>query len=124
SSTMFSDKNIWFTAIENMTILPVSHWLAQQVNVSFLNKYPIKPIYNWVDSDIFKPSDKSTFNNSYNLDLNKFTLIVVSAEWRISDVKWGDLLKLADAIDLEYQIVVVGKVEKPDLLPNNCVVLE
>lgn len=120
SEIMFTDKKKWFTALQNMTIIPVSHWLAGEVGKSFLNKYPTEPIYNWIDTQIFKPSEIK-FVDEYRLDETKFSVIVVGAAWHIEDVKWQDLLELANKIEANVQIIVVGKIDKSDLLPKNCV---
>ncbi len=120
SRMMFKDKKKWFTALKNVTILPVSHWLASEVEKSFLNKYNIQPIYNWINHDIFKPSEQNDVAASYNLDANKFTILCVSAFWNKNDVRFQDLLKLAQTVGDHYQIVVVGKMEAPKLLPSNC----
>jgi glycosyltransferase involved in cell wall biosynthesis len=119
SKEMYFDKKKWFTSVNTMTVIPVSNWLAGEVKASFLNKFPIKPIYNWVDHSIFKESLDSSFAENYAIDTSKFTIVLVSAGWAVSDVKWKDALKLAEFIDVDMQILMIGKVASPALLPNN-----
>lgn len=47
-------KKKLFTAIEDMTIVAPSNWLAELTRHSFLNKYRIKVINNGIDLDIFR----------------------------------------------------------------------
>lgn len=119
SKEMHLDKKKWFTGIENMTIVPVSKWLAGEVQQSFLNKFPIATIYNWINHTIFKPTIDDQFVQNYAIDVSKFTIVLVSASWNLSDVKWIDALKLAALIDGDMQILMIGKVASPKLLPHN-----
>jgi glycosyltransferase involved in cell wall biosynthesis len=119
SKEMYIDKKKWFTNISNTTIIPVSNWLAAEVKKSFLNIFSIQPIYNWVDHSIFKETIDHDFAKNYGLDSSKFIIILVSAGWDVSDGKWIDALKLAEIIDKDVQILMIGKVASPALLPNN-----
>lgn len=121
SQTMFADKKKWFTSLNQLTITPVSHWLTGQVQQSFLQNIPTQTIYNWIDASIFKPMPKELCSSKYKLDPSKFTIIVVSAGWHVTDVKWQDLIKLSQAIGTQDQIVMVGKVENKSLVPHNCI---
>lgn len=119
SKEMFVDKKKWFTSLQNLTIIPVSKWLAGEVQKSFLSKFPIHPIYNWVDHAIFKETIDEEFIQKYGIDTSKFTIVLVSAGWSVTDVKWIDALKLASIIDNDMQIVMIGKVADATLLPMN-----
>ncbi|WP_313252531.1 glycosyltransferase [Empedobacter sp.] len=119
SKDMYVDKKNWFTSIQKMNIIPVSNWLASEVEQSFLKKYPITPIYNWVNHSIFKETIDREVIKRYNIDENKFTIVLVSAIWDTKDVKWQDALKLATMIDKDIQILMIGNVSSPKLLPKN-----
>jgi len=119
SKEMYVDKKNWFTSIQKMNIIPVSNWLASEVEQSFLKKYPITPIYNWVNHSIFKETIDREVIKRYNIDENKFTIVLVSAIWDTKDVKWQDALKLATMIDKDIQILMIGNVSSPKLLPKN-----
>lgn len=120
SQVMFRDKKKWFTALNHVTILPVSKWLASEVKFSFLSKYKIEPIYNWINHAIFYPKVDENVAANYNFDSGKFTILCVSAFWNKNDVRFQDLLKLANSLDKNNQIIVVGQMEAPNLLPSNC----
>lgn len=119
SSEMFYDKKKWFTSISKMTIIPVSNWLAGEVRSSFFNKFPIIPVYNWIEHEAFKNVEDENFSTVYNLDPAKFTIVLVSASWHKTDVKWEDALKLSDMIDSDMQLLMIGNVSSPKLLPKN-----
>lgn len=119
SQEMYMDKKKWFTSIENMTIIPVSNWLATEAKESFFNKYPIQTIYNWVDHSVFKEYINTDFAINYAIDTSKFTIVLVSAGWSVTDVKWIDALKLASIIDNDMQILMIGKVADTTVLPSN-----
>jgi putative colanic acid biosynthesis glycosyltransferase len=119
SDKMFDDKKKWFTSLKNLTIIPVSKWLASEVKKSFLNKYPIIPIYNWVNYDVFQPVENNDFFTQYELSPKRFTVLVVSAGWRKTDVKWKDALLLSSMLPNEIQFLMIGNVEERKLLPKN-----
>jgi len=120
SKTMFADKKKWFRSLNKLTVIPVSNWLAGEVSNSFLNKYPIMTVHNWINHKIFKDNnDKDSFATQYNLDSNKFTILLVSAGWDKTDVKWHDALKLASVLTEEMQVIMIGNVEDTNLLPKN-----
>ena len=120
SQVMFRNKKRWFTGLNNATILPVSKWLASEVAFSFLSKYKIEPIYNWINHAIFYPKVDENVAANYNFDSGKFTILCVSGFWNKNDVRFQDLVKLANSLDENYQIIVVGQMEAPNLLPFNC----
>lgn len=119
SQEMYVDKKKWFTSLNNLTVVPVSYWLAEQAKESFLNKATIQTIYNWVDHSAFKEDLDQEFVEKYNLDGTKFTIVLVSAGWHASDNKWQDALKLSNMIHDDMQLLMIGNVSSPELLPKN-----
>lgn len=91
-------KSYLFTN-NNLTIVPVSQWMAEFVKESFLRDKKIKVIQNGVDVKIFTPTDKK--NN------DKFTILAVSNVWNKSKGLY-DIFKLRELLPTEYEIVVVG----------------
>lgn len=124
SSLIFdSSKNNWerkktlFTSVKKMTFVTPSHWLASQVEQSFLSMYPIKVIPNGIDLNVFKPTP-SDFRKNHNLEGKKIILGVASA--------WGprkglnDFVELSKNLDKNYKIILVGLSEKQKKeLPEN-----
>ena len=120
SEALFSDKKEWFTAIQNMTIIPVSHWLAGEVNKSFLRNYDIKPIYNWVNHEVFKPTIEN-IRSKYGIADNKFIVLGVSAGWSASDNKLKDFIALSKMVADDIQIVLVGKASNEKDIPSSII---
>jgi len=120
SSVMFEDKKRWFNSVKNMTITPVSNWLAGEVNQSFLAKYPIVPIYNWIDQTIFKPTTLN-IRKKLGIDENKFMILGVSAGWSANDYKLKEFIRLSQLIAEDMQIVLVGGKNKLESLPDNII---
>jgi glycosyltransferase involved in cell wall biosynthesis len=119
SKLLFKDKKDRTLKLNNLHIITVSKWLEEQVNKSFLNRFQIETIYNWVDHSVFKETIDYDFAGKYAIDTSKFTIVLVSAAWNVSDVKWKDALKLAAVVATDIQILMIGKVELHKQLPSN-----
>jgi glycosyltransferase involved in cell wall biosynthesis len=80
-----------------MTLVPVSKWLSNYLNESFLNKYPIKIINNGIDVNFFTKHRGTSIRKKYNIE-NKFIILGVANIW---DPRKGflDFLKLSKLID-------------------------
>lgn len=113
----FEIKKQLFTGIKNLEIIVPSNWLANLVKQSFLKEYPVKVVYNQIDTTIFKPTE-SKFKEKYNLNDKKIILGVANV-W---DERKGlnDFIKLSEMISSDYKIVLVG-LTKTQIknLPNN-----
>lgn len=120
SDSMFDDKRKWFTSVKNMTIVPVSNWLAGEVKQSFLSKYPNVPIYNWIDRTIFKPTTLD-IRKKFGIGENKFIILGVSAGWSANDYKLQEFFRLSQLIAEDMQIVLVGGKNKLESLPDNII---
>jgi glycosyltransferase involved in cell wall biosynthesis len=104
----YIDKKRIFNSLNNLTIVPVSNWLAEKVEESFLNKYPCKVIQNGIDLDLFFPKhSKSTVNDLYNLN-NRFIILGVASTW---EKRKGleEFIKVNSYLNhKEFVIVLVG----------------
>ena len=105
----FKEKMRLFTALDNVIIVTPSQWLANLVKQSYLSKYPIKVINNGIDTDIFKPT-QSDFREKYGLE-NKKVILGVSSLWN-KNKGVDDFIKLADELDDNCKIVLVGEVQQ------------
>lgn len=104
STQNYADKKKWFTAVKNMTLVPVSDWLAGEVRKSFLGHYPIKIIHNGIDTEVFSPCvvDKKRFG----LD-GKFVVLGVASVWSTRK-GLADLIELRKALSDDYAIILIG----------------
>lgn len=122
SKRNFLLKKELFTGIPNLTIVTPSKWLAELVKQSFLNEYPVRVINNGIDLTVFKPTE-SDFREKYGL-IGKKIILGVASVW---DERKGlnDFIKLADLIDSDTRIVLVGVNKKQKKhLPKNIVAIE
>ena len=110
SIRMFEQKKRAFSDLD-LTIITPSKWLGQQVEQSFLQSYPVKGIHNGIDLDVFKPIG-SDLRVQYSLR-DKVVILGVAAGW--DDRKGLDVfISLADRLDENYQLVLVGTNDKVD----------
>ena len=118
SAKNYADKKEFFTLPENVTIVPVSCWLADLVASSFLKDYPRKVIYNGIDTDVFRPYDQTEMKAKFGLSGKKVVLGVASVWSPRKGLE--DFVKLAALLPAEeYRIVLVGLSEKQKkLLPH------
>ncbi len=108
SEQNFLDKKRIFNSLENMTIVPVSNWLAEKVSQSFLKNYPCKVVHNGIDISVFQPKNaKKTVVDKYNLS-DKFIILGVASTWERRK-GLDEFVKLSTVIDsTKYVIVLVG----------------
>jgi glycosyltransferase involved in cell wall biosynthesis len=105
----FRRKKQAFTALDNLTIVPVSHWLGRLVRKSFFTNGKIHIIQNGVDIDIYKPTMNSELLK--NLGILRPYLLGVSNIW--SDRKGlCDIIEMRDRLSKDYDIVLVGMNKK------------
>lgn len=114
SKALYIKKKELFTSIDDMTIVTPSNWLAELVHHSFLDKYRIEVINNGIDLEIFHPRE-SAFKREYGIDNRRMILGVPKG--RLEPFR-----KLAEIIDKEYILVLVGLTSKERAgLPNNVI---
>lgn len=105
----FKRKQRAFTGVKKITLITPSKWLANLVKKSFLNEYPVEVIYNTIDANIFKPT-QSDFRQRFGLE-NKKIILGVASVWE-KRKGLDDFIKLAEMIDENYVIVLVGLNDK------------
>lgn len=122
SQANFNRKKEAFTQIRNMQIITPSRWLANLVKESILKEYPVKVIYNTIDTTVFKPT-LSDFRKRYGIE-DKFMILGVASVW--NDRKGlGDFLRLSTLLDEDKVIVLVGLSKKQiNGLPKNIIGIE
>ncbi len=113
----FTHKKELFTKLDNLMIITPSQWLANLVEKSFLNKYPVQVINNGIDLEVFKkmPSD---FRKKYNLEEKKVILGVANLWNKRKGL--DSFVELSSKLDDNYLIVLVGVTERQkEHLPEN-----
>lgn len=117
SRNNYRDKKNAFTSVKNMTIIPVSNWLANEVKQSFLSKYPIKVIHNGIDLEVFKP----LLTNKKLGIKGQYVVLGVASGW---EERKGlkDFIKLRSLLSTEYTIVLIGlKKKQIESLPEGII---
>ena len=118
SKQNYADKKHFFTLPENMTIVPVSQWLSNQVAESFLKNYPRKVIYNGIDTDVFHPYNQNEMKVKFGWQGKKILLGVASTWSPRKGLK--DFIKLSQILPEDFLIVLVGlSEEQKKMLPAN-----
>lgn len=140
SQRMFRKKKEWFTAVEKqITLVPVSHWLEQDLYRSFMKNCLIKTIHNGIDLQVFRPLAKER-NLNKELVLRKYinkyperklkqvlmdnlneVFIVMGCAMGFDKRKgYNDFIKLSTMVSEDVLIVMVGVVESQmEALPEN-----
>ncbi len=99
SSNNYQSKKYFFTLPENMTIVPVCHWLGELVKVSYLGKYPVRVIHNGINLNLFSPQIGRPAQE------DKFTLLGVASNWNYDKgrAEFSELSK-----NENYRVIMVG----------------
>ena len=111
-------KKELFTSVSKMTLVPVSNWLTTIVKDSFLKGYPVKTIYNGVDTKAFSPQATDEIRKKYKIE-DKFVLLGVANVW---DQRKGlnDFIRLSRLLKDDEMIILVGLTNRQiNHLPSN-----
>ncbi len=121
----FNDKKRLFNSIDNLTIVPVSDWLAQKVKKSFLREHNCVVIKNGIDINAFYIKKSRIFLDSNYNTTNMFVILGVASNW---DPKKGldDFIRLNKLIDNKiYKIILIGLSKKQiKSLPDSIIGVE
>ena len=107
----YAEKKKIFTSLKNVTLVPVSYWLGGLLQKSFLKGYSIRPIYNGVDVDKFRPVADSISIKRRFVDDHKFLAIGVASTWE-ERKNLSDFIRLSESLSEEYQIMLIGLSQK------------
>lgn len=123
SKENYKRKKNSFTNVKDMTVIVPSKWLEGLVKQSFLKEYPVKVVYNEVDTEVFKPCENK-IREVYHVG-NKKLLLGVANVW---EKRKGleDFIKLTDMLEEElYQIILIGLNQKQiKEMPESVIALE
>ncbi|WP_299325058.1 glycosyltransferase [uncultured Maribacter sp.] len=116
----FNQKKESFTGVKNLTLVPVSKWLATKVEQSFLSPYPIHTITNGIDINIFKPVQDSNYKKEKGWEGLKIILGVASVWDKTKG--WEDFIKIAPNLKEDERIILVGlSKQQIETLPKNII---
>lgn len=107
SKNNLNRKKLIFSDVKKMTLFTPSNWLKELVQQSFLNQYNVIVNENKVDTKIFHPR-LSDFRKKNKLE-NKIVLLGVASVWT-KEKGLYDLYELANRLDEQYKIIIVGTI--------------
>ncbi len=112
SQRNWEQKRELFSSVKNLTLVPVSDWLANLVKKSFLGDKNIVRIYNGVNTKVFAPaSDNIAMRDRYGLGQDKFVVMGCAGTW--GDRKgFADFIRLRKLVGGDVEIVLVGLNDK------------
>lgn len=100
-------KKKLFTGVRNLVIVPVSEWLKELVQQSFLKDYPLHTIHNGVDTDVFSPDcNRRDIRAKYGIG-DEFMILGVANVW-VKKKGLPDFMELSRLLGKDYKIVLVG----------------
>lgn len=113
---MQKDKENWLCGLPYLKVVAVSRWGAEVAAESFLKQRDITFIYNWVDTEAFRPEECDSLRKEMKVDKKK-VLLGVAARWEqrkgIDDILW-----LAEQLP-ECTVILVGEMEPAVPMPAN-----
>ena len=128
SKRNYSDKKDAFNSLgDKLTIVTVSEWLRDEMRSSFLSGCRFKVIHNGIDLDIFTNDGPSTsLRDRVTCDTDKKKIILGVASIWMKEKGLDDFKKLAERLDNDEVIVLVGKMseQQRESLPGTIITLE
>lgn len=108
SKQNFELKKRAYDNIPNITLVPVSYWLGQEVSQSILGKYKIHVIQNGIDVNVFRPRRDSVagIKKKYGL-CGKYIILGVATGWS-EEVGVSTFFRLRKQLSEDFAIVMVG----------------
>jgi glycosyltransferase involved in cell wall biosynthesis len=119
SKVLHEDKKKLILNLPKLKIITVSNWLNEQVKKSYLNKFPVYTIHNWIDNKIFRPIEN--YSNKFGLDTSKFIVLGVSAGFNKNKNKLKDFINLSKMFPHNMQLVLVGALDFGTTIPENII---
>lgn len=112
-----------FCGLSKLMIITPSEWLADLVKKSFLGEYPVRVINNGIDTTVFHTMDLQ--KERYNEFAGEKVILSVATNWSILK-GLEDFIKLAQLLDNDYVIVLVGGMTRKQKarLPKNITHIE
>lgn len=120
SKKNYTKKRKLFTSVNDITIVPVSNWLGEIVNQSYLRDYPIRVINNGIDVNVFSPQSRDGIRLKYGL-ADKFVMLGVATAWGRKKGLY-DFIEQSKILKDDEKIVLVGLNENQiKILPENVI---
>ncbi|MCH5170908.1 MAG: glycosyltransferase [Oscillospiraceae bacterium] len=121
SAEMFRDKERLFNSIPRLAVVGVSQWLTNEAKKApiFKNAREIIKIYNWIDTDVFKPVDVYDLREQLGLGGKKMILAAASGWSREKGLE--TVIELSKKLSDSERIVMVGNINANVTLPDKII---
>lgn len=110
---MFNDRKQWYESLSSLTVVAVSDWEKNQALQSpLLQKAKVTRIYNWIDTNTFKPAELRQIEavlSKYGLSSGMKYVISVGAGWSADSIKTKDAIRLSALLQDNYHLIIVGR---------------
>ena len=103
SARNWRDKQRAFGSLENLTIVPVSGWIRQEMASSFLADKHFRVFHNGIDLTVFRPEAGEGEKPAEG------TVILAVASIWLEEKGFGDLVKMAGLLREDEHLVLVGR---------------
>lgn len=116
----YQDKAMAFNSIpkERMTIVPVSEWIKEEMQQSFLRDANFQVIHNGINLDNFQVYNSTDIKKRYGLQ-GKHIILGVASIW-MEEKGWNDFMQMSALLRADEVIVLVGVTEEQKkMLPAN-----
>jgi len=120
SARNLQDKRGAFGSLGNLTIVPVSNWIRQEMASSILADQHFQVIHNGIDLETFRPEAAGDEGK-----VSEIQILGVASIW-LEEKGWSDLMRLAGQLRPGEKLVLVGKTteEQRRLLPAGVELIE
>lgn len=109
TSKLLKMKRRLVSAIPSVAVVGVSNWITEQARESYLgNSKLVTRIYNWIDTDAFRPKDASALQKKYRLQ-NKYVILGVASLW-MNCKGLDSFLRLSKELPSDMQLVMIGNI--------------
>lgn len=107
SKKNFLQKKLSFLSVENLTLVPVSKWLEDELYQSFFKNKKIHLIHNGIDIRRFAPTSQTeNVLEKYDIPNTGNIILGVASNWYRKGL--DDFVDLRSLLPNNYQIVLVG----------------
>lgn len=124
SKKNFQQKKQSFLSVDNLTLVPVSKWLENELRQSFLQTKDIHLIYNGINTQRFSPAEQTKIViERYGIPQDRKIILGVASNWYRKGL--DDFITLSNMLPDNYHIVLVGLNKKDKKkLPNTITGIE
>jgi glycosyltransferase involved in cell wall biosynthesis len=113
----FFKKRQYFTALPNLTLVPISTWMSEKLSFSFLKEQKRQTIINGIDLSCFRPYDKKNVRAELGICEEDFVVFAAASTWT-DDKGLQEIVRLSKNPD--FKLVVLGvQSSQAKLFSNN-----